>query len=477
MSWVIMKQNKLVTAVTGLLGVGMFGLQATAGGGTIVVDSFNDVPEAGLTTLREATEQINNNPDLSLEIRFDQTIFSVPRTIELTAGELMLTSTTSIVGPGADLLTIDGQGLSRVLNIDDDSNTTLHVGISGITFTGGNGQSASASDSQNNRGGCLFTNESLTLRDSVVTGCDAAVDGGGIWSRHGQLTLIDSEISHNNAAFKGGGVYSRGVPAKINNSTISGNSIGGRGAGIFLNDGGEINNATITANTSRDGRSAGIHLESQKELTAVNSTLFNNAGVGLIAENGSKLFISNSVIAGHVDGDCALTSIDPESMNLNNLDSDGSCNSHASDHITVADVRLEPLTHFGGPTATLRPLADSPVIDRGDNASCLNQDQRGETRPQDGDGDQDAVCDIGAVELSLNEQVPKEVIFTDSFDQFICPLAGQSPDPNRGCRSGKTHTNDKQYNNYKQEFYHEKNDPIHGSYGRLFRGHSQRRFR
>jgi hypothetical protein len=45
----------------------------------------------------------------------------------------------------------------------------------------------------------------------------------------------------------------------------------------------------------------------------------------------------------------------------------------------------------------------SPAIDAGDNATCAaapvsNLDQRGRTRPLDGDGDSVAICDLGAVE-------------------------------------------------------------------------------
>jgi len=46
-------------------------------------------------------------------------------------------------------------------------------------------------------------------------------------------------------------------------------------------------------------------------------------------------------------------------------------------------------------------LPGSPAIDYGDNASdhCPLMDQRGVDRPQDGDGDGTATCDIGAFEL------------------------------------------------------------------------------
>src|SRR5262249_7450167 len=70
---------------------------------------------------------------------------------------------------------------------------------------------------------------------------------------------------------------------------------------------------------------------------------------------------------------------------------------------------LGPLRDNGGPTFTHALLTGSPAIDAGNPAApgsggnaCPVDDQRGVTRPQDGDGDTTAVCDIGAYELEAS---------------------------------------------------------------------------
>ncbi|MCX6926648.1 MAG: hypothetical protein NT154_26085, partial [Verrucomicrobia bacterium] len=56
------------------------------------------------------------------------------------------------------------------------------------------------------------------------------------------------------------------------------------------------------------------------------------------------------------------------------------------------DPRLCPLGYYGGPTPTMPPNCDSPVIDAGDDALCPPTDQRGVNRPLA------AGSDIGACE-------------------------------------------------------------------------------
>jgi len=105
-----------------------------------------------------------------------------------------------------------------------------------------------------------------------------------------------------------------------------------------------------------------------------------------------------------------------------NLASDDSCNllTDPTDQINV-DPMILPLADNGGPTPTLALAVGSPAIDAGGD-ECLATDQRGVARPQDGDGDDVARCDIGAYEYEPVIAVGID-IKPDGFPNSINPYA------------------------------------------------------
>jgi hypothetical protein len=76
---------------------------------------------------------------------------------------------------------------------------------------------------------------------------------------------------------------------------------------------------------------------------------------------------------------------------------------YPSQHNLLANPKLTgPLS---GDRYGMYPLAGSPVIDAGDDATCPAVDILGDTRPMDGDKDGQAICDMGAYEWQQFEQV------------------------------------------------------------------------
>jgi hypothetical protein len=70
---------------------------------------------------------------------------------------------------------------------------------------------------------------------------------------------------------------------------------------------------------------------------------------------------------------------------------------NTGDQTGIANPGLNPLASNGGPTQT-HALLFGPAVDAGPSSPCPATDQRGDTRPTDGDGNGSIVCDIGAFE-------------------------------------------------------------------------------
>ena len=135
---------------------------------TFTVDSTADDGSAG--TLRWAISQANGSQGADT-IDFSA-LFNTPQKIALTSGPLGSTdtATTTISGPGANLLTISGNSASRVFDI------TGSAALSGLTVTGGNAGMGA---------GLLNDSGTLTLIDVAISGNSATAQGGGLETRFG----------------------------------------------------------------------------------------------------------------------------------------------------------------------------------------------------------------------------------------------------------------------------------------------------
>ncbi|MEZ6073119.1 MAG: CSLREA domain-containing protein [Pirellulales bacterium] len=195
---------------------------------TLVVDSTDDTVDgnfsAGQLTLREAVLLANLNSGLNT-IEFAPSIHG--QTIEVSAGELLITSFVNIEGPGPDLLTLTTENASRLLRIDDGTPNEIFVTISGVTLT----RSETNGAGDDGRGGAILSREGLYVIDCVLSENEASGDGGAIASLAASLTVENTAFEFNQSGGRGGAIVGHGVTAVVS-STLSQNTGGFGGVGF-----------------------------------------------------------------------------------------------------------------------------------------------------------------------------------------------------------------------------------------------------
>jgi hypothetical protein len=336
-----------------------------------VVANNND---SGAGSLRQAISDASPIDPASISFATN-----VTGTITLTTGELLINKGLTIAGPGARVLTVSGNNLSRVIRI-----AAADVAISGLRISDGkapatyNGGGIRVEALRAALTNLVFANNVagsspadggglgvMSTNSCVVHGCtfvgNQGDNGGAISVSHGlgQLLAVNCTLVNNRASLStgnGGGLHSWGT-ARLIACTIVSNTAPGIG-GVYRYAGTvTLSNCLVAVNSG--GSTPDIN-------SAVTSGGYNLIGVvpaGFTAQ----------------PGDIGGTSASP----LNPL--------------------VGPLADNGGPTLTMALSAGSPAIDQG-RSFGLTTDQRGAPRQYDfstianasgGDG-----SDIGAFEFA-----------------------------------------------------------------------------
>lgn len=334
-----------------------------------------------------------------------------------------------------------------------NGSTTSSVTLSGVTIN----NCDAADGGGNGNGGAIYNiaGGTMSIQDSSSITLNSSDGSGGAIANYGDLTIDRTAITGNTSgtalgASAGGGIANNvGATLSITDSTLSSNFDSGNtvGGGALYN----ASTATLTRTTigpNNDAAVSGGGIINALTLTLINSTISGNTADGSgggITSLGGTTELSNVTIADNTaDNDSSVSGENGGgiyiaagtvtlyntiiSNNFNNagLDIDCSGSVTSEDYNFVGDVTgctfsgstgnnlsgnpdLAPLADNGGSTLTQALNVGSTAIDAGNPGTplsgqagglfyCESTDQRGYSRPVDGDSDTIAYCDIGAYE-------------------------------------------------------------------------------
>lgn len=375
-------------------------------------------------------------------------------TITLTAGDIVLHQPNiTLLGPapGTGTVTISAGGASRVLRHKTYSPSGT-LAISNLRISDGY-----VHDSGDVSGGCIYSDTSVQVTQTVVSNCVARSEsgnahGGGIYvAAQNQLSLVlstitgsSAEVGSDNASAEGGGVHSDTFNSKY--SEIVANRATGTSSACFCAGGGvHARYATVRYSTIAENEAAlgggMLVFAGGAGSTILNSTLSGNHSSGrggAIYANEPTLDLANTTIAfnttdaahgGGIYFNFNGGSVDLESTivgkNASAVPADGadlyvksgtltgasnlimSSNTNPQSVIvSTSDPLLAPLAWAGGVTRTHMLLPGSPSIGLGNNNGNRTRDQRGPGYPRT--TGPSASVDIGAVQF--------DTIFVSGFD-------------------------------------------------------------
>lgn len=400
----------------------------------------------------------NNTLRAAIEAPFGSTVTFTPSATGVISLESPLLAGSSRLldaTPLADGITLDGQGVTRLLEIAPPAS----LDIRNIDFI--NGQAPGD-------GGAIINSGTLTLYDSILRdnsarsgtppglilpgtdGFDGG-SGGAIFNAVGATLVLDrcalignragnggdgtSGTTNGGAGGSGGAILTQSdSKLTIRESILSGNAAGFGGSPGVPNGGGSGNfgssgsggaiasffaetlvlRSTLHGNIGRAGGGAIVAVnDSDASTTVVASTLADNfasqGGAILVAIGRSQIYSSTLSKNRSAGGSALFLDTTGSAQVVNSIIAGNEQGDDVGidpgsvigdplflvDSLVDIDPRLAPLNDYGGPTPTMPPMRNSPAIDQGGILLGLEGDigQRGFSRPES------FGPEIGAVEV------------------------------------------------------------------------------
>lgn len=221
---------------------------------------------------------------------------------ETTIDQRNINNTTILSGDfnnNDSISTVSLQGGPTITNNSENAYhvliATSNAQLNNFTVTNGNADTAATIKVNeqvinNNRGGAIYTNNTLTLNSSTLSNNAALNQGGAIYANI--ANIINSNITYNISKNSGGGIYANSTT--LTNSNLSNNTASITGGAIFTSKV-TLTNSSITNNISANASA----IFSVNSISLINSTVIYNNGntVFYYDGNGTKKFTShNSII-------------------------------------------------------------------------------------------------------------------------------------------------------------------------------------
>jgi len=274
---------------------------------TFPVTNTND---SGAGSLRQAVLNANANPEPD-EIVFESTVSG---TVSLASGEITITDSLTIQGPGAELLVVEGDRIAIAGN-------GLSVDLSGLSLLGIDVQCTASGLLEWDAPelllrNCTVGNSGISLLGSNVTVHDSQVSGAGIsgsviWDCDYSpfyCAKLGSNISVQHSNIAGGGVSTFAAGIQITDSVIT------RGGVSTVMSGIQISNSVISGSPGN-----GVSNESWgwngSDLSVRASTISGHGGAGIAARGSmdygcqsgtARVIIEDSTISGNGNGGVPL---------------------------------------------------------------------------------------------------------------------------------------------------------------------------